>query len=103
MHYNGWLNPIECIQDNALIISVFVPSELATYSMTHVVGERTGAMNCHFRHEQRVSVRVRELTVHWLRDHVSHQECSDDSDIIICQEQNGRNTSTELWSEDVFA
>jgi hypothetical protein len=35
MHYNGAgdeLKPIECIQDNALIISVFVPSELATCS-----------------------------------------------------------------------
>jgi hypothetical protein len=35
MHYNGagdWLKPIECIQDNAPIISVFVPSELATCS-----------------------------------------------------------------------
>jgi hypothetical protein len=33
MHYDGagdWLKPIECIQDNALIISVFIPSELAT-------------------------------------------------------------------------
>jgi hypothetical protein len=36
MHYNGagaWLKPVESIQDNALIISVFVPSELATCSM----------------------------------------------------------------------
>jgi hypothetical protein len=35
MHYNGagdWLKPTECIQDKALIISVFVPSELATCS-----------------------------------------------------------------------
>jgi hypothetical protein len=33
MHYNGAgdeLKPIECIQDNELIISVFVLSELAT-------------------------------------------------------------------------
>jgi hypothetical protein len=36
MHYNGagdWLKPIECIQDKALIISVFVPLELATCSI----------------------------------------------------------------------
>jgi hypothetical protein len=35
MHYNGagdWLKPIECIQDKALIISLFVLSELATCS-----------------------------------------------------------------------
>jgi hypothetical protein len=35
MHYNsagGWLKPVECIQDKALIISVVVPSELATCS-----------------------------------------------------------------------
>jgi hypothetical protein len=38
MHHNGagnWLKPIECIQDNALIMSVFVPSELATCSRPH--------------------------------------------------------------------
>jgi hypothetical protein len=36
MHYNGagdWLKPIECILDNALIMSVFVLSELATCSI----------------------------------------------------------------------
>jgi hypothetical protein len=35
MHYNStgdWLKPIECIQDRALIISIFVLSELATCS-----------------------------------------------------------------------
>jgi hypothetical protein len=35
MHYNStgdWLTLIECIQDKALIISVFVLSELATCS-----------------------------------------------------------------------
>jgi hypothetical protein len=35
MYYNGvgdWLKPIEGIQDNALIISMFVLSELATCS-----------------------------------------------------------------------
>jgi hypothetical protein len=36
MHYNsagGWLKPIDCIQDNALIIGVVVLSELATCSI----------------------------------------------------------------------
>jgi hypothetical protein len=36
MHYNNagdWLKPIDCIQDNALIISVVVLSELATCSI----------------------------------------------------------------------
>jgi hypothetical protein len=35
MYYNGAgdeLNPIKCIQDNALIMSVIVPSELTTCS-----------------------------------------------------------------------
>jgi hypothetical protein len=38
MHYNSagdWLKRIECIQNKALIISVFVPSELATCSEIH--------------------------------------------------------------------
>jgi hypothetical protein len=41
MNYDGagdWLKPIECIQDNALIISVFILSELATCQLYAQLG-----------------------------------------------------------------
>jgi hypothetical protein len=44
MHYNGagdWLKPIECIQNKALIIGVFVPLELGTCSTAVPLARRS--------------------------------------------------------------
>jgi hypothetical protein len=50
MHYNGTgdgLKPIERIQDNAIIMSVFVPSELATCCTPFGHRDHEGHDYCH--------------------------------------------------------